>query len=55
MDEVEVSDFGHYETFTKFFTRKLKEGARTIDEPKNEKTMCSPCDGRVLTCGKINA
>lgn len=55
MDEVEVSDLGHYETFTKFFTRKLKEGARTIDEPKNEKTMCSPCDGRVLTCGKINA
>lgn len=55
MEEVEVSDFGHYETFTKFFTRKLKEGARKIDEPQNVKTMCSPCDGRVLTCGKINA
>ena len=55
MDEVEVSDFGHYETFTQFFTRRLKKDARKIDEPQNEKTMCSPCDGRVLTCGKINA
>ena len=43
MEEVEVSDFGHYETFTKFFTRTLKEGARKIDEPENQKTMCSPC------------
>lgn len=33
MDEVEESDFGHYETFTKFFTRRLKAGARTISEP----------------------
>lgn len=51
MEEVEESDFGHYETFTKFFTRRLKEGVRTIVEPENKKTMCSPCDGTVLTCG----
>lgn len=55
MKEVEVEDFGHYETFTKFFTRRLKKDARTIHEPKNAKSMCSPCDGKVLTCGKINS
>lgn len=55
MDEVEISDFGHYETFTLFFTRRLKKDARPIHEPENKKTMCSPCDGRVLTCGKINS
>ena len=55
MEEVEHPDFGHYETFTKFFTRHLKEGVRTVSEPKNAKTMCSPCDGRVLTCGEINS
>lgn len=55
MDEVEVSDFGHYKTFTEFFTRRLKEGARKINDRKNKRTMCSPCDGRVLTCGKVNS
>ena len=55
MEEVEYSDFGHYETFTLFFTRRLKAGARTISEPEQPKSMCSPCDGRVLTCGKINS
>ena len=34
MEEVEESDFGHYTTFTKFFTRKLKKGVRTIEEEK---------------------
>lgn len=55
MEEVEHSDFGHYETFTKFFTRHLKQGVRTVSEPSNAKSMCSPCDGRVLTCGEINS
>jgi len=55
MEEANVSDFGHYETFTKFFTRTLKPGARPVTEPTNTKTMCSPADGRVLTCGKINS
>jgi phosphatidylserine decarboxylase len=55
MEEVEYPDFGHYETFTLFFTRKLKAGAREIIEPENKRTMCSPADGRVLSCGKINS
>lgn len=55
MSEVEHPDFGHYETFTLFFTRHLKEGARSVSEPNEPKSMCSPCDGRVLTCGEINS
>lgn len=55
MEEVEHPDFGHYETFTKFFTRHLKAGVRPVSEPNNEVSMCSPCDGTVLTCGKINS
>ena len=55
MDEVEHSDFGYYETFNLFFTRHLKAGARTVSEPDNAKSMCSPCDGKVLTCGEINS
>lgn len=55
MEEVEEPDFGFYETFTKFFTRKLKKGVRTIEEENKTKSMCSPCDGRVLTCGLINS
>lgn len=55
MSEYAEPDLGKYETFTKFFTRNLKPGARTIDEPENTKSMCSPCDGRVLSCGKINS
>jgi len=30
MEEVEFPDFGHYETFTLFFTRRLKKGVRTV-------------------------
>jgi phosphatidylserine decarboxylase len=55
MEEVEHPDFGHYETFTKFFTRHLKAGVRPVSEPTNELSMCSPCDGTVLSCGKINS
>jgi phosphatidylserine decarboxylase len=55
MQEYEKSDFGYYETFTKFFTRKLRQGVRPIYDEDNIKTMCSPCDGRILTCGKINS
>jgi len=55
MEECEHPDFGYYATFTEFFTRHLKDGVRTIKNPKDGRTMCSPCDGKVLTCGKINS
>ena len=55
MNEYEYPAFEHYNTFTEFFTRKLKAGVRSTSEPNNTQSMCSPCDGRVLTCGKINS
>jgi hypothetical protein len=55
MSEVQEPDFGAYETFTKFFIRELKAGVRPVYEPKNNKSMCSPADGKVLTCGIINS
>lgn len=55
MAEVAEPDFGEYETFTKFFTRRLKAGARTICDPNDTFNMSSPCDGRILTCGQVNS
>lgn len=49
------SDLKYYETFNKFFTRKLKEGVRKITKPFDKNQMASPCDGRVLTCGEVNS
>lgn len=40
-----------YATFNDFFMRELKEGARKIDDDKN--IICSPCDGEVSQCGKV--
>lgn len=47
-------DLRYYETFNKFFTRELKEGARKISSKMDSTSICSPCDGRVLTCGEIS-
>jgi phosphatidylserine decarboxylase len=48
------SDLKFYETFNKFFTRELKEGVRTVINPHDLTTLCSPCDGRVLSYGEIS-
>lgn len=43
-----------YRNFTDFFTRTLKPSARQISNQLCTQTVCSPCDGRVLTIGKVN-
>jgi phosphatidylserine decarboxylase len=48
------ADLKFYESFNKFFTRELKEGVREISKVDDVTSMCSPCDGRVLTCGEIS-
>ena len=48
------SDLKFYETFNKFFTRELKEGARSISRASDPTTITSPCDGRVLSFGEIS-
>jgi phosphatidylserine decarboxylase len=41
--------------FSRFFTRALKQGARKIDAQLDKNSMCSPCDGTVLSVSKINS
>eukprot|EP01084_Bolivina_argentea_P029481 54749_1 len=36
-----------YQSFNDFFTRKFKPGMRTIDSPKNNSIITSPCDCNV--------
>ena len=54
-DEIKVDDINTFKTFNQFFTRELKDGARTIHEPDNEKSLCSPCDGKVLSFGNVDS
>lgn len=53
-EEMKHTDLKFYETFNKFFTRELKEGARKIEGPSDKTTITSPCDGRVLSFGEIS-
>lgn len=52
-EEIKHADLSFYESFNKFFTRELKEGARHVSAPHDSTAICSPCDGRVLSCGEI--
>ena len=52
--EMKHADLKVYESFNKFFTRQLKEGVRTIEQQEDITSMCSPCDGKVLTVGEIS-
>lgn len=53
--EAARADYRLYTTFTDFFTRTLKPGVRPIDSPHQQHSMCSPCDGTVLTIGSVNS
>lgn len=53
-EEMKHRDLKFYETFNKFFTRELKEGARKIIGINDKTAISSPCDGRVLSCGEIS-
>jgi hypothetical protein len=44
-------DLKSYRTISEFFRRKIKMELRPIDK---ESPLVSPCDGRVLTCGKVS-
>jgi len=51
MDEAKHSEPEHFDTFNNFFTRELKEGARTIVEGDNN--LATPVDGKVSQQGDI--
>ncbi len=54
-DEIKVDDINSFRTFNQFFTREIKDEARTIIGEDDIKTMCSPCDGKVLSFGDVNS
>ena len=54
-DEILVENLNSFRTFNQFFTRELKKGARGIDDPEDGSTLCSPCDGRVLSFGEVDS
>ena len=51
LQEAEHPDPAHYKTFNQFFTRTLKNGARSISGAEHQ--LCSPVDGRVSQLGPI--
>ena len=51
INECEEENIEKYNTFCDFFTRKLKKGIHVVD--KNNKSVVSSCDGRILQFGKI--
>ena len=53
IEEAQRDRFELYNSFTDFFTRTLKPEARAISAKDDETSICSPCDGRILTIGKV--
>lgn len=54
IEEAERDRFEMYDTFTDFFTRTLKPEAREITAKSDITSIASPCDGKVLTMGKVD-
>ncbi|CAF1140090.1 unnamed protein product [Rotaria sp. Silwood1] len=49
--EMYNQDLKSYSTISEFFRRKIKMELRPVDK---QSPIVSPCDGRVLTCGKVS-
>ena len=54
LEEIKA-DLNSFKTWNEFFTRELKDGARTIDSPDDPKTLVSPCDGKVLRITEVDS
>lgn len=53
INEAISSNISSYKSFNHFFTRKLKDGVRPIDEREN--SVCSPADGTITQFGIIKS
>ena len=51
MSDAQFEDIHHYQTFNEFFTRKLKDSARPIEQ--NPQNIICPCDGAISMHGRI--
>lgn len=54
-EEILADDINSFRTFNQFFTREIKEDARPIDSELDPETLVSPCDGKVLSFGTVDA
>ena len=54
-DEIKVKDLNQFRTWNQFFTRELEEDARIIADEADEKTLVSPCDGKIMRIGQIDS
>jgi phosphatidylserine decarboxylase len=54
-DEIKVEDINQFRTFNQFFTREIKDDARTVIDEHDTRTLCSPCDGKVLSFGDVDS
>ena len=52
---MKVDDLNKFRSFNQFFTREIKENARSVDTPEDAKTLVSPCDGKVLSYGTVDS
>ena len=55
IEEAVRDSYDQYTTFTDFFTRTLKPEVREIVDKDDVTSLCSPCDGRILTIGKVSS
>ena len=53
LDEIK-DEITSFRSFRDFFTRELKPGARTIEDPENHTSIISPCDGKIFSFGDIH-
>lgn len=53
MSQARIEDPEGYASFTEFFVRELKQGARLMDA--NPTVLVSPCDGTLSQIGEMNA
>lgn len=52
----EIKDpLNSFRNFNQFFTRQLKEECRPIADPHDSSSLISPCDGRILSFGEVDA
>lgn len=51
--ELENQNLKSYQTFAKFFTRQIRSKIREVEDKFDPLTLCSPCDGTVLSFGTI--
>ena len=48
------TDLNHFTSFNEFFTRQIDLSIRPIADANDSTTLCSPCDGTIVSTGSVN-